>query len=163
NEYSLRLGGEIAEGRNVGDDERRAARHRFEQRHAKRRARRRTQVDVGAAVETGPAAVDVADEVDAGSEPAARALDAPAPRSVPDDGEMHRRMALEDARHRGEHRPKIIARLDPSEPQQPRPVGASTQAGTEERRVHAVRNDLPWRREIARHRIPRGTTDRNWG
>src|SRR5437870_420565 len=41
------------------------------------------------------------------------------------------------------------------------PSGA--QGGTEEGRVYAVGNDLPRRREIARHRVPRGVADRNRG
>src|SRR5206468_7192034 len=145
-----------------------AARHRFEQRHTERRSRGGTEIDIGAAIIAGPAAVGVTSEVNARSERTRGALHAPTPWPVTDHGETRLRIALEDPRHRGEDGPQVIARLDPAEPQQPRPAlldssGESTEAGTEERRVHAVRNDLPRRREVARHRLLSGAADRDRG
>src|SRR5438046_5323526 len=164
-EYGVRVSGEIAEGGNVRDDERRAARHRLEQRHPERGPPGRTEVDVGAAIVAGPAAVGVTREVHAWSEPSppGGALHARAPRTVADDRQTRGGMTLEDARHRREHRAEVIARLDPSQPQQSRPWGPFGQAGAEEPRVDAVRDDFPRRREVASHRIARGAADRDRG
>ncbi len=161
----MRVSGEIAEGGNVRDDERRAARHRLEQRHPERGPPGRTEVDVGAAIVAGPAAVGVTREVHAWSEPSppGGALHARAPRTVADDRQMRGGMTLEDARHRREHRAEVIARLDPSQPQQSRPWGPFGQAGAEEPRVDPVRDDFPRRREVASHRLLSGAADRDRG
>src|SRR3989441_13189654 len=113
----------------------------------------------------GGAAVGVAREVDGRSQPPGRALHSRAPRSVTDDGQVSVRMALEYARHGGEHRREVIARLDSPEPQEPRRVWLKLPGAppappppppgpgrTEGGPAHTPGDEPPRRRPRARHR-----------
>src|SRR5207247_7002328 len=96
----------------------------------------------------GALAIGVADEPHRGPEGTGPAFQPAAPRAVADHRELGAGMARENARHRGENGPEIVARLDPPEPEEPWcPVRRPRAVRVKEGRVDAVRHDLPRRVE----------------